>query len=318
MGRLVKKTSLFLLVLVVVYIAAFAVMAHLPFHGRPLIFRTGDYYNWPGGDSWQRFHEFDPQAHHDAVIIGSSHAYRGYDPFIFQERGYKVFNLGSSAQTPLNTYPLIEHYLNSANCPVLILDVYEGVFTNTGLESAADLTQNQPSDAAALGMAWSIRDLRGLNMMALRMLTDRDKPYYTSQEYKGLGFCPSADSINTEAPSPADQQIELSTRQRHFFEACVRICKERGIRLVVTGHYERRDRRGTAHQVLASYVDSILRGTGIPYLDYTNTPGIDDKNWFADNSHLNTAGARIFTQHLVDSLESLGILPGNQTVLHRR
>jgi hypothetical protein len=297
-----------MLVLVVVYIAAFAVMAHLPFQGRPLIFRTGDYYNWPGGDSWQRFHEFDPHGHQDAVIIGSSHAYRGYDPFVFQERGYRVFNLGSSAQTPLNTYPLIEHYLDSTNCPVLILDVYEGIFTNTGLESAADLTQNQPSDGAALDMAWAIRDLRGLNMMALRMLTGRDRPYYTSQEYKGLGFCPMADSINKEAPPPSGKQVELPPRQRHFFEACVRICKERGIRLVVASHYERRDRRGTAHTVLATYLDRVLTGTGVPYLDYTNSPGIDDEHWFADGSHLNTTGARIFTGHLVDSLETLGYL----------
>ena len=176
----------------------------------------------------EHFRTFDTicsatQERQDAVIIGSSHAYRGYDPFVFQERGHKVFNLGSSAQTPLNTYPLIQQYLDSAHCPMLIYDVYEGSFTNTGLESTADLTQNQPSDAAALDMAWAIRDLRGLNMMALRMLTGREKPYYTSTYYQGLGFCAIPDSVNKQAPPPPGKQIELSPVQRHFFEACIRL-----------------------------------------------------------------------------------------------
>jgi len=315
MGRLIKNAFVFLLALAAVYIVAFAVMAHVPFQGKPLIFRTGDYYNWPGGDTWQRFREFNPQERQDAVIIGSSHAYRGYDPFVFQERGHKVFNLGSSAQTPLNTYPLIQQYLDSAHCPMLIYDVYEGSFTNTGLESTADLTQNQPSDAAALDMAWAIRDLRGLNMMALRMLTGREKPYYTSTYYHGLGFCAIPDSVNKQAPPPPGKQIELSPVQRHFFEACIRLCHERGIRLVVTSHYARLNRRGSAHTVLAAYMDSILAGTGIPYLDYTDNPGTDDRHWFADDSHLNTTGARIFTGHLVDSLESLGILNTEQMAL---
>lgn len=315
MGRLIKQASAFLVLLVVVYVAAMAVMAHLPFQGKPLIFRTGDYYNWPGGDTWQRFREYDPEVRQDAVIIGSSHAYRGYDPFVFRDRGYKVFNLGSSAQTPLNTYPLIEHFLDSTNCPLLILDVYEGVFTNVGLESTADLTQNQPSDAAALDMAWAIRDLRGLNMMALRMLTRRDKPYYTSDYYEGLGFCAIPDSVNWEAPPPPDKGIELSSTQRHYFESCIRLCRERGIRLVVASHYARRNRKGPAHTVLTSYMDSILAGTGIPYLDYTNTPGVDELHWFADDSHLNTTGARIFTAQLVDSLENLGILNSEQVTL---
>jgi hypothetical protein len=309
MGKLAGKACVFLAVLLLLYFGAMAVMAHLPFQGRPLIFRTGDYYEWPGGDTWQRFQEFDPQERQDAVIIGSSHAYRGYDPFVFRDRGFKVFNLGSSSQTPLNTYPLIEHFLDSAHCPVLIFDVYEGSFTNTGLESAADLTQNQPSDAAALEMALALHDLRGLNMMTLRMLTRQDSPYYTAPGYQGLGFCPMVDSINTEAAAKPAKRTELSSVQRHCFEQCVRLCRERGIRLVVASHYARRDRRGTAHRVLASYVDSVLDGTGVPYLDFTDHPGIDDRHWFADAGHLNLTGSRIFTGQLVDSLESLGYLP---------
>ena len=84
--------------------------------------------------------------------------------------------------------------------------------------------------------------------------------------------------------------------------------RERGIALVVSSHYARRDRRGDVHGALAHYMDSVLAGTGIPYLDYTNAPDIEDQNWFADHGHLNGTGARIFTGQLMDSLEAMGYL----------
>jgi hypothetical protein len=199
MGRSLIRIFLFLALAIALYLLGVWGMAHVSVLGKPLIFRTGDYYNWPGGDSWQRFHEFDPRERQDAMIIGSSHAYRGYDPAVFAERGHRVFNLGSSAQTPLNTFQLIEHFLDSANCPLLIYDVYVGTFQNSGLESTADLTQNQPSDGAALGMAWALRDLRGLNMMALRMFTARNTPFYISESYQGRGFCMKTDSLKSAA-----------------------------------------------------------------------------------------------------------------------
>ncbi|MGB3526595.1 MAG: hypothetical protein WBB32_11595 [Flavobacteriales bacterium] len=306
---MVKRILVFLALSIALYLLAIWGMAHVSVIGKPFIFRTSDYYNWKGGDSWQRFHEFDPQEQQDAVIIGSSHAYRSYDPAVFAERGHRVFNLGSSIQTPLNTYQLIEHYLDSTNCPLLIYDVYVSAFLDSGLESTADLTQNQPSDEAALGMAWALRDLRGLNMMALRMLTTSDKPFYTSEYYQGRGFCLRTDTLKSIAGSPPIKQKELLERQRHFFEACIQLCRERGIRVVVSSHYARRDRRGEAHAPLAQYMDSVLAGTGIPYLDYTNAPDIEDRCWFVDHSHLNGAGVRIFTGHLIDSLEALGYLP---------
>jgi hypothetical protein len=37
----------------------------------------------------------------DILVIGSSHVYRGFDPRFFSKKGIRLFNLGSSAQTPL-------------------------------------------------------------------------------------------------------------------------------------------------------------------------------------------------------------------------
>src|SRR5688572_21718598 len=49
----------------------------------------------------------------DILFLGASFAYRGFDPRIFKEYGYKSFNLGSSNQTPLQTKLLLDRYLKT-------------------------------------------------------------------------------------------------------------------------------------------------------------------------------------------------------------
>jgi hypothetical protein len=308
MGPLTKRILLFTVALVVLYGSAFLVMGHVRFRGKALIYRTADYYQWTGGDSWQRFREYHPAVRQDAVIIGSSHAYRGYDPSVFAARGYRVFNLGSSAQTPLNSQYLIEAFLDSANAPLLVFDVYEGVFASTGFESTADLTQNLPSPAAAWGMVGALGDLRGLNMMALRAVIHGEAPLYMDKEYRGLGFVPRRDTLRKEprpmsAPDPA-----MAGKQWKHFKAAIALCRERGIRVVVTSHWALPARGGEVHSTFVHQVRQALQGTGIPYVDLTDAAGSTDMDHYADDNHLNAAGAALFTAQLVDSLERRGYL----------
>ncbi|MBS1938696.1 MAG: hypothetical protein JSS84_12895 [Bacteroidetes bacterium] len=308
MGRFLKRGGVFLAATTMLYVAAMALMVHVPVLGEPAIYRANDYFIRPGGSTWTRYREFDPKGRYDAVIIGSSHAYLGYDPYVVAERGYRAFNLGSDAQSPLCTYWLVKAYLDSVNTPLLIMDLFDEILQGEALEGASDLIQNQPSDAAAAGIAWSLHDLRGMNMLALRLLARPERPLYGSPLYKGLGFCTTGDSIKTEAGPPPADPMPLRADQKHFTEQIIRLCSERGIKLVLSSHFERRDKRGRAHEGMLRYLPKALAGSGIPYLDFTNAPGIDDRNWFEDNNHLNATGARIFTEQLVDTLEALGYL----------
>ena len=306
-----KRILTFLLLAAAVYIAAVAALANIKPNGSPLIYRTASYYIWPGGTTWMQFHEFAPHRRYDAVIVGSSHAYRGYDPAVFAQRGFRVFNLGSSSQTPLNSYWLIRAFLDSTNAPLVIFDAYDTAAAISGFESTMDLGQNQPSNEAAIGMAWSQRDLRMVNMLAVRFLADRSTPFSTNPEYMGSGFTPHLDSMKTDAPPDGGVPAHLLARQKYFIGQCIDLCEERGIALVFTSHFARANLRGRFHDPMVHFMDSLHTARGIRFLDFTRLPGIDDRNWFADANHLNLAGARIFTGQLVDSLVSLGYLhPG--------
>ena len=306
--RFLKYALLFIAVSAAMYIGAFVVLSRVKVKGMPLIFRTADYYKPRGGISWHRFQEFDPAVRHDVIIMGSSHAHRGYDPHVFEARGYSAFNLGSSSQSPMNSYYLIQAYLNSSNTGLLIMDVYDTNFIKDGLESTSDLTQNVPGAAVAIRMAWGLRDLRALNMLTLRFTNPNMGDYYEDLDYHGLGYAYNTDSVKKAEGIYNDTTIQISPMQRRYFAQCVELCRERGIRMVVSSHYGRAAWNRTRHAKFAAFIDSTLAGTGIPYIDYTFEPGIDDLNNFADLSHLNDAGAQIFTGHLVDSLGSLGYL----------
>ena len=59
------------------------------------------------GHTFTRMQDAQKTKNVDVLIVGSSHAYRGIDPRILQKDGISAFNLGSSAQTPINTKVLL-------------------------------------------------------------------------------------------------------------------------------------------------------------------------------------------------------------------
>ncbi|MEJ5274059.1 MAG: hypothetical protein WH035_08005, partial [Spirochaetota bacterium] len=63
----------------------------------------------------------------DFLFIGSSHAYRGYDTRIFNKLG-KSFNLGTTSQTPLQSYFLLEKFVNILNPKYVVIDIYFPLF----------------------------------------------------------------------------------------------------------------------------------------------------------------------------------------------
>src|SRR5690606_29922337 len=148
--------------------------------------------------------------------------------------------------------------------------VYDTALVISGLECTMELTQNIVDHKAAMGMAWSQRDLRALNMIAVRFATDRSAPYSTDTMHSGRGFAPHLDSIKTAPPPSTGQPAMLLGRQKYFIGQIIDLCRQRGIKLVFASHYARRNLQGPFHVPLVHFMDSLQRATGIPFLDYTD------------------------------------------------
>jgi hypothetical protein len=106
-------------------------------------FGTKFYYPEGGaGHSQLRFQEAALQRNIDLLFIGSSHAYRNYDPRIFKQAKLNAFNLGSTAQTPVQTIQILENLGENLSPKYLIIDFFLPLFYNEGMESSIDLLAN--------------------------------------------------------------------------------------------------------------------------------------------------------------------------------
>lgn len=99
----------------------------------------------------------------DILFLGSSHTYRGFDPRIFSEYGYKSFNLGSSAQSHIQTKVLFDRYFETLNPKVVIYEVYPATFHFDGVESSLDLISNDKNDFYSLEMVLKINNIKTYN-----------------------------------------------------------------------------------------------------------------------------------------------------------
>jgi hypothetical protein len=306
---LLRKALLFLLLFTAIYVAFFLVMSRITINGTPVIYRMSNVFHWKGGDAWQRFQEYDPAVRHDVVVLGSSHAYRGYDPEIFEAQGYDMFNLGSSGQTAMNTRYILEEYLHADNTGLLLVEVSKAWLEDDGLESTCELVQNLPADRAAVRMAMSIRDPRAVNILALRWAMRGREPIYLSENYVGRGYC----RHHTQAPEGLEfgkgGRFDPLPEQVAHFQALLAVARARGIPMALVTHPVPHASDRGKHQAFVDYLAGELAGSGVRHIDMGLDHDLDDRLHFADHSHLNQAGVEIFVPRLLARLVAEGLLP---------
>lgn len=308
MKKLLRNGLLFFALATGIYLVAFWALCKIELGGTPLVHRVSKVLYWKGGDSYERFHKFQSETKNDVVIVGSSHAYRGYDPALFAEHGYRAYNLGSSAQSPMNSYYIVEQYLDSSNTGLLIFDVYDGAFEVSGLESTADLTQNISSDLAAMKMACALKDPRGMNMLTLRAIQSGAEPIYTDEGKTSAGFTGVSDSVETELNYAIGGKQRPELPQGQYLEKLLNLCRERHIPVVLTNHPFPKEKDDGRHAHFATWINETAGPFGVEYLDFAFDHSLHSKHHFYDQSHLNLAGVAQFNPQLIMELEEKELL----------
>src|SRR5690606_38894975 len=102
----------------------------------------------------------------DILILGSSRAYRHYDPRIFRKYGIEIFNLGSSAQTFIQTNYILQKYAQRFKPEIIVLDIYPAMFGSDGVESSLDLMfSDLVLDPQFRKLTWKQRNLKLFNTL---------------------------------------------------------------------------------------------------------------------------------------------------------
>ncbi|RZM18922.1 MAG: hypothetical protein EOO88_39475 [Pedobacter sp.] len=162
----------------------------------------------------------------DLLILGSSHAYRGYDPRIFKKAGIKVFNLGSSAQTPIQTEILFNQYFEQFHAKHFIIDVYPALLASNGVESSLDLIANDCLDKNFAAMFLRQKNIIVINAAIYSYLnrivkfSKHTKKTTGTDKYIAGGFTESYKKYKAKPGKEKEFDVEIASMQ---MDALIRI-----------------------------------------------------------------------------------------------
>jgi len=254
-----------------------------------------------GGQEMQMMRDLTSnQTKYDAIVLGSSHAYRGYDPRIFEQSGISLFNAGTSAQNAKGSWVLYNEYLSDRS-DVFILDIYDPVFELEGTESNMRLIQNLPTNEAAVSLVQQEWKMYTLNALAVRIASLNPMDEAPNNDYIKNGFCEKKGILYAVEPLN-DSVFDVNEEMFVAFEKMVKQMQADGKRIVLCSHpLPASPGLRNYHDKFLSKFNPLIQRLGLQYIDltyYTEGFGINE---FADLSHLNQQGVELYNRLLLQN-----------------
>lgn len=251
----------------------------------------------------------------DIVFLGSSHAYRGFDPRIWTQRGHTSFNLGSTAQSLLQTELLVAAELRDLHPKLAIIEVHPGPFRESGVESALDLIANRRIDRHTLRMAVRLRHPYVWNAIAygaLRQAAGYDERFVEPRrrkedQYIDGGFVERTEGHFTPSGSAKREDADPAPLQWAAFQRVLADLQSQGIDFILVEAPMTRWMNEGIYPERAGF-DSLMHASG-RYISMNGKVDLDDSLHFFTKGHLNQSGVELFNAALIDTLQQRGWLP---------
>lgn len=303
MKKFITSILTFIPLALVIYIGLVCVWgSNFPTRHRPnLIYSLGDW-----GHIFSRMKEVKTYSDVDILFLGSSHAYRGFDVRKFDSLGLKTFNLGTSAQTPIQTKALLKRYLTKLNPDTIIYEVSPILLSYEPVESTLSLIANDKNDLHTLEMVLDInhvktyntaiyatyRDLKGLNQEFKENKSRADDLYipggYVQKRMKRYRYRKHKDK------ELVPMQIQLNA-----FDDIIKMIRERNIQLILVQTPMTRSlyESHTNNKEFDEQMIDISK-----YYNFNELLQLDDSIHFYDTHHMNQDGVDIFNEALIQTL----------------
>ena len=245
----------------------------------------------------------------DVLFLGSSHAYRGYDPRIFMKYGIKSFNLGSSSQTPIQTEILLKRYLNSLNPKLVVFEVSPGTLSRDGVESALDLIANGRIDYLSIKMALDLNHVTVYNTLIYGMIRDLlnlDSDFVVpiqqgKDTYVKGGFVEREITFFENNKADSLKKWELVKYQKEAFERILKKFKKLKINVILVQAPVTKERYDSYSN--NSAIDFYFKSLA-DYYNFNNILNLPSTSYFYDSHHLNQDGVKIFNESLLNTLKN--------------
>ncbi|OEK01624.1 hypothetical protein BFP97_08900 [Roseivirga sp. 4D4] len=311
MDRFLKNFILFLGFTGIGYCLILCVWSYLiPFDAlkKNMNYRVGSY-----GHMHTRMKEVRQVKEIDVLILGSSHAYRGFDPRIFRESGIEIFNMGSSNQTPKQALSLLKTYIDRLNPQLVIYEVYPGIFQHDGVESSLDIIANEPLNWRTIDMALTVNHLKTYNTLIFDVFVESLGLYDSYQEpltrgddlYVSGGYVEKSDNYTRQQTRREKSSWKLRQDQLNLLSDISDFVEMKNIDfLMIQSPVDSINFRSIRNQ---EEIDKVFESEG-DYINLNNLMNLSYPEDLYDLHHLRQSGVDKFNRLLISVLEERGFL----------
>ncbi len=304
-----------LLITLFVYLTTYSILYFITVEEKSLLYHTSPVLRSQGKrHSFKSLQEFErtKKEKFDFVVMGSSHAYRSYDPRIFAREGYRIHNLGTSSQRIMHSYVLGNTLINRSITDCVIIDLYSGAITGTIDEASTNLIQNIPTLKGAVQMALHSKDIRAINMLTLKCFDhlflkkseiDTTVNYNKRSVYINGGFAETKDSINAPNPRQRYQYIKGNSNLKYLEKLLRHFEKEKLKVFIVFTPTPKEYRPQNKEEYVLEISQLASAFKNVTMLDFTSKLDLNSQHHFYDHRHLNQSGVEIFNKVLISELK---------------
>lgn len=306
MSKFIRKIAIFGVFSSFVYIIGLLIWGCIPYSyiGSNFLYRQGAY-----GHLNIRVKEIPDYGEVDVLFVGSSRIYRGIDPRIFEKKGVKIFVLGSSSQTPMQSYVLLKRYVDSLKPALVLFDLLPNAFAIQGVESTLDLLANDQIDYLSLELAINQNDLMVWNTLIYASLMqqlgiheqfeervhkpeENDKYISGGYVYKDL-LCKQVDICNKPKSQKWPEPIAL---QLEYFQMIKELLDAKNIELAFINmpiaHYDCYKNNDILSELICK---------DATYYNFNEMLEFDHSDHFYDEYHLNYNGVSKLNNYILNN-----------------
>lgn len=259
------------------------------------------------GHNNMRLHDVKYYKDVDILFLGSSHAYRGFDTRIFSKKGYHVFNMGSSAQTPLQTEVLLKRYIKQLKPKLAVLEVYPFLFTTDGIESSIDIMSNDINDFNSFKLAIAQKNIKVFNTFLASFIKDFsgkkilvNLPMGKEYKYHKGGYISRDMSYYKYDHTIEKESLKFKQNQLDAFYEIIKLLKEYNIDYILV---QAPVTQAKYNAILNNKsFDSMMSNNG-RYFNFNELIKLDDSLHFFDSHHLNQVGVNLFNKKFIKLIE---------------
>jgi len=270
----------------------------------------------------------------DLAFVGPSYVYRGVSPQLIDEKtGLSTFNLGTSAQKPVDSYYMIKEAYRVHKIKYIILDVSLNFYIkssyssqNTSTYLVYDRMENSDVKTEYLVSAFDFDEYpkafcksSHYSIYSFSQLTNNVKykfsedyknfiaPSHYNEWYDGKGF---VDSLGEYSGNDDISEIEVTFLQENldYLNRIIDFCNENGIKLIAVTSPKSSDylKQYPDYAENMAVFENIFKENGIFYTDVNRAGEISnyDNSCFMDIGHLNGKGAEIYSKYLSELIKS--------------